>query len=311
MSNPKVLITAQIHPYLKEQFLLSGYEVDEVFDISQTELAEIIHQYKVLVITTYLTVDKTILDAATNLEIIARVGSGLENVDVVVCKEKNIVVVNSPEGNAQAVAEHSLALLLNLNNNVSKSNNELKNGIFLREANRGFELSEQKIGIIGFGNTGQAFAKLLQVFDTNIYFYDIDNSITENYNYKKVDLGFIQANCNVISFHVPYNSTTHHYISQSFIAKCKQQPIIINTARGKIADTLTVIDALNKNLIRGFGVDVFEDEPITANKIHTFETYQTLLAFPNVVATSHIAGWTTASYYKLVKVLWEKMKNHL
>lgn len=305
--NKRVLITAEIDNYIQNRFEALNYLVDVKPEIERDELLQIISEYSVLIITTYIKVDKELIDKATNLKIVGRVGSGMENVDVDYCKQKNIACVNSPEGNGNAVGEHCLAMLLNLLNNINKANNELKNNLFLREENRGEELDGKTIGIIGYGHTGQAFAKKLRGFDVEILVYDKYRKPKDDF-IRNVYLDELQMSSDVISFHVPYNEETHHYCDSNFLENCPKEPIIINTSRGAILNTLQVLDLLEDEWISGLCIDVFEDEPITKSKIHTNETYQKLLSYNNVIATPHIAGWTKQSKYKLAKFLMDKME---
>lgn len=286
--NKRVLITADIHSYLQERLEALGFSVDVFEEIEREKLLEIIADYSVLIITTYTKVDKTIIDKASNLKIIGRVGSGMENVDVEYCKTKNIICVNSPEGNGNAVGEHCTAMLLSLLNNISKSNNELKQNLFLREENRGEELDGKTIGIIGYGHTGSAFARKLRGFDVEILVYDKYKNATDNF-VKNVSLDELKERCHVISFHVPYNEETHYYLNADFIKDCTRQPIFINTSRGAVVNTIDVMDALEDKKIKGLCIDVYEDEPITKNKVHSLEIYQKLFSFNNVIATPHIA----------------------
>ena len=305
--NRRVLITADIDNYIQNKFEALGYSVDVKPEIEQSELLKVISEYSVLIITTYTKVDKVLIDVASNLKIIGRVGSGMENVDVAYCKQKNITCVNSPEGNGNAVGEHCLAMLLNLLNNINKANNELKNNLFLREENRGEELDGKTIGIIGYGHTGEAFAKKLRGFEVDILVYDKYKKAADDY-VKNVSLEELKSTSDVISFHVPYNEETHYYCDANFINNCTKQPIIINTSRGAVLNTLDIISSLEDKKIKGLCIDVYEDEPITKNKTHANEIYQKLLSFNNVIATPHIAGWTHQSKYKLAKILMDKME---
>ena len=234
----------------------------------------------------------------------------MENVEVEYCKVKDIICVNSPEGNANAVGEHSLSMLLSLMNNIVKSNNELKENVFLREENRGEELDGKTIGIIGYGHTGSAFAKKLRGFDVEILAYDKYKPAVDDH-VKNVSLRELQERCDVISFHVPYNNETHHYCNADFISKCDKKPVIINTSRGPIGNTLDILSALEADQLRGLCIDVFEDEPINKNKIHSPDVYKKLLSLDNVIATPHVAGWTVESKYKLAKVLMDKIEKML
>ncbi len=306
--NKKVLITADIHLYIQNKFEESNFSVDVIPEISPEKLLEIISDYSILIITTYTKVDREVIDKANNLRLIGRVGSGMDNVDVEYCKTKNIVCVNSPEGNGNAVGEHCLAMLLCLLNNITTANSELKNNIFLREENRGEELDGKTIGIIGYGHTGSSFAKKLRGFDVKILVYDKYQKANDDF-VQNVSLEELQEQCDVISFHVPYNKETHHYCNAAFISACSKTPIIINTSRGAVVNTKEIIVALEDKKVKGFCVDVYEDEPITKNKINTPETYQKLVEFKNVIATPHIAGWTIESRYKLAKILMDKIEN--
>ncbi len=306
----KALITADIHPYLREQLEASGFSVDVIPEIDRTHLLEIIPAYSILIITTYTQVDKEVVDKATQLQLIGRVGSGMENEDVAYCTAKNIICVNSPEGNGNAVGEHCLAMLLSLLNNIPQANQELKQQIFRREENRGKELDGMTVGIIGYGHTGKAFARKLRGFEVEILVFDPYVTVVDSW-VKQVSLTDIQQRAEVISFHVPYNRETHHYAGIAFLEQCRMTPVIINTSRGAVADTVALTEMLEQGKIAGVCIDVFEDEPLTKNKVHVPEVYQRLLAHPRVVATPHIAGWTVASKYKLVKILMDKISVHL
>lgn len=306
----KALITADIHPYLREQLEASGFSVDVIPEIDRTHLLEIIPAYSILIITTYTQVDMEVVDKATQLQLIGRVGSGMENVDVAYCTAKNIICINSPEGNGNAVGEHCLAMLLSLLNNIPQANQELKQQIFRREENRGKELDGMTVGIIGYGHTGKAFARKLRGFEVEILVFDPYVTVVDSW-VKQVSLTDIQQRAEVISFHVPYNRETHHYAGTAFLEQCRMTPVIINTSRGAVADTVALTEMLEQGKIAGVCIDVFEDEPLTKNKVHVPEVYQRLLAHPRVVATPHIAGWTVASKYKLVKILMDKISVHL
>ncbi len=307
MSLKRALITAEVHSYLPQRLKALGFTVDIFPDIEREKLLQIIPDYTLLIITTYTKVDSILIDRAINLKIVGRVGSGMENVDTEYCHQKDIACVNSPEGNANAVGEHCLAMLLNVLNNINKANNELKNRIFLREENRGEELDGKTVGIIGYGHTGQAFAKKLRGFDVDILVYDKYKQAEDRY-VKNTSLKEIQENCDVISFHVPYTHETHYYCDGNFIAGCAKTPVIINTSRGGIIELVSITNALHHKHLRGLCIDVFEDEPVTKNKVHSVLEYDLLFSYPNVIATPHIAGWTIESKYKLAKILMDKIE---
>lgn len=201
-------------------------------------------------------------------------------------------------------------MLLNLLNNINKANNELKQTIFHREENRGVELDGKIVGVIGYGHTGSSFAKKLRGFDVEILVYDKYKKAQDNF-VKNVSLEELQMRSDIISFHVPYTDETHHYCNLKFLKNCLKTPIIINTSRGAIINTVDMLTALAQHQVAGICIDVFEDEPLTKNKIHPVGIYQQLIANDNVIATPHIAGWTIESKYKLVKILMDKIEKLL
>ncbi len=310
MESKRALITAEVHAYLSQRLEKLGFTVDVFPEIERDKLLRIIPDYTVLIITTYTKVDSTLIDKAANLKIIGRVGSGMENVDTAYCRQKNIVCVNSPEGNANAVGEHCLAMLLCLMNNITKANNELTKNQFLREANRGEELDGKTVGIIGYGHTGSAFAKKLRGFDVEILVYDKYRNAADTF-VRQVSLPELQHHSDIISFHVPYTHETHHYGNAVFFAQCDRHPVIINTSRGAVLHTPEILQALESKQLKGLCIDVFEDEPLTKNNIHSVEVYQQLIERSNVIATPHIAGWTVESNYKLAKILMDKIETIL
>lgn len=307
--NPSVLITAkEIHPLIPERLKALGFDVHEMPEPSVEELLKVIGEYEGLIFTTYTRVDKTLLNKAKKLRFIGRVGSGLENVDLEEAALKGVAVFSSPEGNANAVGEHALALLLNLLNNICKVHHEVKAGIWQRENNRGKELDGRTVGIIGYGHTGSAFARKLRGFECKVLAYDKYKNGFGNDQIKEASLDEIIENADVISFHVPYTRETHHMIDSSFFDKLQKQPIILNTCRGAVMDTRAALVAINEEKISGLGMDVFEDEPWNKNEMVPQEVYQQLLSHQHVIATPHIAGWTVESKWKLASILMDKIE---
>lgn len=305
----KVLITAaEVHPIIPEGLLEMGFEVEISPDISRAELLQNINKYEGLIFATYTIVDCELLDAASQLKFAGRVGSGLENADVAYAASKGIAIINSPEGNANAVGEHSLGLLLSVMNNISRGQRELLNGQWQREANRGEELDGKKVGIIGFGHTGSAFAKKLRGFDVKVLAYDKYKTGFGNEFVKESTLEEIQEKADVISFHVPYSNEIHHWVNENFMLRCHQKPYLINTSRGEVFNTSDVLLALKKGSIRGLGIDVYEDEPPSKGIKNNPSLYLELFEHPKVVATPHIAGWTKESKELLATVLMDKIR---
>jgi D-3-phosphoglycerate dehydrogenase len=305
---PSVLITArEVHPLIPLRLKEMGFDVMEMPEPAEEELLQAITNITGIIFTTYTRIDKSLLDKATRLKFIGRVGSGLENVDLEYAEKKGIAVFSSPEGNANAVGEHTLGLLLNLMNHICKANSELQRGIWQREANRGQELDGKVVGIVGYGHTGSAFARKLRGFDCVVLAYDKYKSGFGNNQVQESNIATIVEKADIISFHVPYSEETHHLMNESFFSSLKRQPFILHTCRGAVMDTVAALSALENKLISGLGIDVFEDEPFTMAKNVSEEVYWKLLRHDRVVATPHIAGWTAESKLKLATILMDKI----
>ncbi len=302
-----IIITANAHPVLAETLIQRGYEVLYAPDITYEELSEKIASVTGLVVTTRLKIDKAILEKASRLKWIGRLGSGLELIDLAYAAEKNIQCISTPEGNRNAVAEHALGLLLNLTNNITKSQLDVRNGNWLREENRGIEMSGKTVGIVGYGNTGQAFTKLLMAFDITVLAYDKYKFDFGTVAVKEANLEQLCRYADVISFHVPLTGETKYMADEHFFDALKQKPFIINTSRGKVVKTSALITALKEGKISGAALDVLENENIS--NLH--EEEKELLSFlqkqDNVVLTPHIAGYSVEAFYKMSKILLEKL----
>lgn len=305
---PKILITAkEVHEIIEVGLKKLGYEVTHLPEPSENELLEIIAEYEGIIVTTYTKVNEKVLKEATALKFIGRVGSGLENIDVEFAKQKGIEVLSSPEGNANAVGEHALGLILNVMNKISKANQEVKSGIWQREENRGEELDGKTVGIIGLGHTGSAFARKLKGFDVKVLAYDRYKTQYGTDWIQEVTLDELLEKSDVISLHIPYLKENYHFIDQMKISKMSQNPYLIHTCRGEVIDTLAVLDALKSNVIKGLGIDVYEDEPWTKGKQVSLKIYQELFSLDQVVTTPHIGGWTIESKIKLAQILMDKI----
>ena len=304
---PTVVITAPVHPYLPKQLTSKGYKVKYMPEITAADLLVIIPKVTGLVVTTRIKIDDTMLLAATNLKWIGRLGSGMELIDTDLAKRKKIKLISTPEGNCNAVAEHVLGLMLVLSNHLAKAFNEVKNSQWLRNENRGTELRGKVVGIIGYGHTGKAVAKVLQGFGVTILAHDKYKKVSENATVKVATVAQIQQQAHIISLHLPLTAETNHYANDVFFRKLKKQPILINASRGQVVDTNSLINALKQKQIVAAGLDVIENEKLSTYNKTEKQQLEWLCLQPNVIITPHIAGYSHESLLLMAQILIKKL----
>lgn len=307
----KILHLDTNHPLLIEQLNNLGFENVENYTASKSEIETSISKFDGIVIRSRFKIDKTFINAATNLKFIARVGAGLESIDVDYAQSKGIHLISAPEGNRNAVGEQALGMLLALFNNLKQADTEIRNGKWLRESNRGIELEGKTIGIIGYGNMGKAFAKKLKGFDVEVICYDIKANVGDE-NCKQVTLEELQLKTDVLSLHTPFNSLSHKMINSDFINAFKKPFYLINTARGSAVVTDNLVEALINKKVLGACLDVLEYEKLSFENLfeeeNLPEAFDYLIHAENVLLTPHIAGWTVESKIKLAQTIVDKIK---
>lgn len=295
------------HPLIHEQLTAAGFIVDEDTQSSYDEILEKIQSYDGLILRSRIPIDEAFLSHASHLKCIARVGAGMENIDTKKAEELGITLINSPEGNRDALAEHALGMLLVLMNRLFISANELKQGIWKREDNRGEEIKDKVVGLIGYGYMGKAFAKRLSGFGCKVIFHDILPNLSDEYA-TQVSLEELQNQADIVSIHLPLAQDTMGWLDGNFISKMKKEFYLINTARGKNVVTPDVVRALKQGKIKGAALDVLEYEKSSFENLeHNNEDLEYLLHSDKVLITPHIAGWTHESKIKLAQVIVNKI----
>ena len=313
MSEKKVLITDDCHPYLTERLTVLGYTCDFKPEISPEKTLEIIGNYTGLIINSKILVNRNFLDTAINLQFIGRLGSGMEIVDRVYAAEKGVAVFSSPEGNRNAVAEQALGMLLSLDNHLCRADREVRQHIWRREANRGWELKDKVIGIIGFGHTGSSFASKLSGMGMTVLVFDkyLPYGYADQMPWVKVvkSIEDIQQQADIISLHLPLTAETKHIVNKPFINKCKKGFVLMNTSRGVCVDTAAAADGLDSGQIGGACLDVYENEKPQTFTPEEKDLYNRLYLKENAIFAPHIAGWTQESKRKMAEILAGRIEN--
>lgn len=307
----RVLISDRTHEVLIQRLSEAGFEVSVEPDHDYESLLKAAQGYQGLVVRSKVNIDKAFMDRIPSLRCIGRVGAGMETIDVDYAEAHGIRCLNSPEGNRDAVGEHAVGLLLALLNNIARADAEVRQGLWQREANRGYELGALTVGIIGFGNMGQAFAKRLSGFGCRVIYYDKYLPIDTLGNIdtvERVSLETLQQKADVVSFHVPLTEETRHYLDAEFIETMANPFYLINTARGAVVNTDALVEGLESGKVRGAALDVLEYENMQADGLGDEpESMRYLKQSSRTVLTPHVAGWTVESKYKLSAVLADKM----
>jgi D-3-phosphoglycerate dehydrogenase len=309
----KILHLDSNHPLLIQQLNDLGFTNDEDYTSSKSEVEAKIQNYDGFIIRSRFKIDKPFLDKCTNLKFIGRVGAGLENIDCDYAERKGIKLIAAPEGNRNAVGEHSLGLLLSLFNKLNKADKEVRQGKWLREDNRGLELDGKTVGLIGYGNMGKSFAKKLRGFDVEVLCYDIKPKVGDE-NCTQVSLQELKNKSDVLSLHTPQTELTKNMINQEFINNFKKDFWLINTARGTSVVTKDLVTALKSGKVLGAGLDVLEYEKSSFENLFSNnnipEAFNYLIQAENVILSPHVAGWTIESKQKLSQTIVNKIKDN-
>ena len=308
----KILHLDTNHPILIAQLNSLGYTNDEDYTSSKAEIVAKIHLYDGLIIRSRFSIDASFLEKGKNLKFIGRVGAGLENIDSSYAKNNGITLIAAPEGNRNAVGEHTLGMLLSLFNKLNKANSEIKKGQWLREENRGVELDGKTIGLIGYGNMGKSFAKKLRGFNVQVLCYDLKPNVSDDCC-TQVSLRELQQKVDVLSLHTPQTELTRNMVNTNFIESFKKNFWLLNTARGTSVVTKDLVIALKSGKILGAGLDVLEYEKASFENLFTNDkipkAFQYLINSNNVLLSPHVAGWTIESKEKLAQTIVDKIKS--
>ena len=311
MSRPKVLHIDKNHHLLLEGLESLGYKNVLAYDTPLSILLPKLEEYFGVVIRSRFPINKKFIDKASNLKFIARVGSGLENINVRYATKKNIILLSAPEGNRNAVGEHALGMLLCLMNKIRLGHESIREGVWNREEHRGCELEGRTVGIIGYGNTGRSFAKKLKGFNNlKVIFYDIKHNLSDDFA-QQVSLEVLQENAEILSLHIPESKETSGMINEKFINQMQNPFWLINTARGKAVNTEDLVIAIKSGKILGAGLDVLEYESSSFYSIFNDNKENSSLTFlknsKQVILTPHVGGLTLESHKKLSETILDKI----
>lgn len=311
MNRKKILFIDTAHPYLEEELTRMGFLCEYFEEYQRDDYAGIIHEYFGIIIRGKIKLDKEILQKATSLKFIGRVGAGMENIDLAFAESRGIACLNAPEGNRDAVGEHTLAMLLMLMNHLRKADREVRQGVWLRAENRGTEIQGKTVAIIGYGNMGAAFSRRLNGFGCRVIAYDKYKTGYSDEYVKESDMDTVFAEADILSLHVPLTSETTWLVNDVYLQKFRKPVFVINTARGKVLKTADLVKHMESGKVLGAALDVLEYEKMTFEDIDQSTLpadFQYLINSDRVVLSPHIAGWTHESHFKLAKVIVDKVK---
>ncbi|MCB2209036.1 MAG: hydroxyacid dehydrogenase [Bacteroidetes bacterium] len=311
MKGRKVLFIDTAHPILMLELEKDGFQCDAFPDYGRDDYKKIIKDYTGVIIRSKVKLDADFLARASSLKFIGRVGAGMENIDLDYAHQKGIVCINAPEGNRDAVGEQAIGMLLSLMNNLLVADQEVRKGKWEREQNRGYELGGKTIGIIGYGNTGSAFAKKLSGFDMRVLAYDKYKSDYSNEFVKESNMATLYESCDVLSLHVPLTNETYYLVDHEYLNRFKKPIYVVNTSRGKVVHTKDLVANLENGKVIGACLDVLEYEGLSFESLDPDiipETFHKLIAMKNVILSPHIAGWTHESNYKLAMTIVKKVR---
>jgi D-3-phosphoglycerate dehydrogenase len=304
----RVLIIDEVSSVLQMGLVEMGIEVDYQPLATKGEIESIIHLYDGIIVRTKMEMNESVLSKATQLTFIGRAGAGLDNIDINYCNLKGIAYFNAGEANADAVGEHTLAMLLSLSTHLQKADKEVRQGIWDRKGNTGWELKGKTVGIIGFGNTGTAVAQKLSGFDVNVLAYDKYRVQYGNSFAKAVSMTDIFEQSDIVSLHVPLTRETMLMVNDEWFNSFKKPIVLLNLSRGKVVRLLSLIDALESGKVKAAGLDVLENEKLKTFSAIEQQCFHNLTQRSNIVFSPHVGGWTDESYEKIGEVLLRKIK---
>lgn len=307
----KVLFIDSVHPLIREELTAHGFQCDFFPDYTRADFERVIGLYEGVIIRSKIKLDKEILQKALKLEFIGRVGAGMENIDVEFARSRNVICLNSPEGNRDAVGEHALGMLLALLNHILRADRQVRQGIWKREENRGMEIRGKTIGIIGYGNMGSAFAQRLRGFEANVIAFDKYKTDYSDENVRETVMQELFDTTDILSLHVPLTEETFHLVNDAFFQQFRKPLFLINTSRGAVINTTDLVSNIKTGKVMGAALDVLEYEDTSFEMIarNLPEDFQYLVQAENVILTPHIAGWTVESNVKLARILVDKILN--